>query len=118
MPDLQSQIGLLYRVISQTGPASDSGCIRNSHLRELERRRMLGSSFPRRGALMNPGRWICTFYCLWFSLPLSIWLSSGWFGLLFYWQALSGAACLLGKLTGKQELALPAMEAREGDASC
>jgi hypothetical protein len=79
---------------------------------------MLGSSFPRRGALMNPGRWICTFYCLWFSLPLSIWLSSGWFGLLFYWQALSGAACLLGKLTGKQELALPAMEAREGDASC
>jgi hypothetical protein len=30
---------------------------------------------------------------LWFSLPLSIWLSSGWIGLIFHWQAVTAMAC-------------------------
>ncbi len=31
------------------------------------------------------------FYCVcfWFSLPLSIWLTSGWIGVLLHWQAIS-----------------------------
>jgi len=29
---------------------------------------------------------------LWFSLPLSIWLSTGWVGLIFHWQAFSPGA--------------------------
>jgi hypothetical protein len=46
------------------------------------------------------GRLTGRFYCLslWFSLPLAIWLSSGWIGLILNWQALSGAACLLGRI--------------------
>jgi len=35
---------------------------------------------------------------LWFSLPLVIWLSSGWIGLLGHWQALAGFPCLMEKL--------------------
>jgi len=34
---------------------------------------------------------------LWFSLPLVIWLSSGWIGLIAHWQAPAGVACLLEK---------------------
>jgi hypothetical protein len=51
------------------------------------------------------GRLMDCFYCLslWISLPLAIWLSSGWIGLLVHWQALSGAACLLEKATQKAE---------------
>jgi len=49
------------------------------------------------------GRLMDCFYCLslWFSLPLSIWLASGWVGLILHWQALSGAACLLQRITQK-----------------
>lgn len=49
------------------------------------------------------GRLMDCFYCLslWISLPLAIWLSSGWTGLLVHWQALSGATCLLEKATQK-----------------
>lgn len=32
-------------------------------------------------------------FCLWFSLPLSIWLTTGWIGLIFHWQAIAKAAC-------------------------
>jgi hypothetical protein len=32
-------------------------------------------------------------FSLWFSLPLSIWLSTGWIGLIFHWQAIAGRAC-------------------------
>jgi hypothetical protein len=40
------------------------------------------SSLPRR--LMD------CFYsvCYWFSLPLSIWLTTGWIGLILHWQVL------------------------------
>jgi hypothetical protein len=34
-----------------------------------------------------------TDFSLWFSLPLSIWLSNGWIGLVFHWQAISKMAC-------------------------
>ena len=64
------------------------------------------------------------FYCLslWISLPLAIWLSSGWIGLLVQWQALSGAACLLETATQMTQPASPASfaksEIREGELSC
>lgn len=32
-------------------------------------------------------------FCLWFSLALTIWLSSGWIGLLLHWQADLDAVC-------------------------
>lgn len=34
-----------------------------------------------------------TDFSLWFSLPLSIWLTTGWIGLIFHWQAISKIAC-------------------------
>ena len=66
------------------------------------------------------GRLMDCFFCLslWLSLPLAIWLSNGWIGLLLYWQALSGAACLLEKLTSGKQPALPLIANLEGDASC
>ncbi|MDR3771858.1 MAG: hypothetical protein P4L26_00845 [Terracidiphilus sp.] len=70
------------------------------------------------------GRLMDCFYCLslWLSLPLAIWLSSGWIGLLVNWQALSGAACLLEKATQKAEQPPPASlagtEVFEGETSC
>jgi len=45
-------------------------------------------------------------YRLWFSLPLSIWVSTGWIGLFLHWQVLPGVVGLLEKLTRKQELVL------------
>jgi hypothetical protein len=32
-------------------------------------------------------------FSLWFSLPLSIWLSTGWVGLIFHWRATARMAC-------------------------
>jgi hypothetical protein len=32
-------------------------------------------------------------FSLWFSLPLSIWLSTGWIGLIFHWQAIASRTC-------------------------
>lgn len=26
-------------------------------------------------------------FCLWFSYPIAVWLTSGWIGLLLHWQA-------------------------------
>jgi len=99
MPDLYSQIGALYRVIVQMDSASDAR-------RPAQRSAWWNGS----------GRWICTCYCLWFSLPLSIWLSSGWIGLLFYWQALSGVACLVEKFTRKPKPAFATPAAGETTA--
>jgi hypothetical protein len=47
------------------------------------------------------GRMMDCFYCLsmWVSLPLAIWASDGWMGLILQWPALSGAACLLERMT-------------------
>ena len=66
------------------------------------------------------GRLMDCFFCLslWISLPLAIWLSSGWIGLLLHWQALSGAACLLEKITGRHETAFSQIPLLEGDTRC
>jgi len=66
------------------------------------------------------GRLMDCFYCLslWFSLPLSIWLASGWIGLLLHWQALSGAACLLQRITQKRAPSLTGSADLQGDATC
>jgi len=70
------------------------------------------------------GRLMDCFYCLsvWVSLPLAIWLSSGWIALLIHWQALSGAACLLERVTQKPQFAFPgnlvATDVFEGEPSC
>src|SRR5579863_2507664 len=39
--------------------------------------------------------WMVCFsdFSLWFSLPMSIWLSTGWIGLIFHWQAIARRAC-------------------------
>jgi len=34
-----------------------------------------------------------TDFSLWFSLPLSIWLTTGWVGLIFHWRAISELVC-------------------------
>ncbi|MGC1423145.1 MAG: hypothetical protein WA354_05205 [Terracidiphilus sp.] len=39
-----------------------------------------------------------TDFSLWFSLPLSIWLTTGWVGLIFHWQAISKMACQVEKM--------------------
>ncbi len=103
MPDLSSQIRTLYRVINQSRPECGSDDLRMQ----------ADYLAPRRTA--TPGSWICSFYCLWFSLPLSIWLSSGWIGLFLYWQALAGTACLVEKLTGKPKLALAGLASGKGE---
>jgi hypothetical protein len=71
-----------------------------------------------------PGRLMDCFcgLSLWVSLPLAIWLSSGWIGLLLHWHALPGAACLLERAAQIMQPAIPAglagKETSEGDASC
>ena len=81
-------------------------------------RARLGQSVP---ALRVFARLMDCFYCLslWASLPLAIWMSNGWIGLLVQWPALSGAACLLERFTRVPEVAAaPAvleMETLEGD---
>lgn len=54
------------------------------------------------------------------SLPLAIWLSSGWVGLLAHWQAPAGLAFLLEKAAGRAEAPVPAQiacaEMSKGDA--
>jgi hypothetical protein len=104
--DLGTQIETLYRVIGQSQPVAGAGSWRNAHLNKGAKQ------------WFHSARWICMFYCLWFSLPLSIWLSSGWIGLLLYWQALSDAACLVEKFTGKQRPAYAGADLSDGDVSC
>jgi hypothetical protein len=110
MPDLSSQIETLYRVIGQSEPMLGAG-----DSQERSEASVPKSSTSRQTGLWNRGRWICSFYCLWFSLPLSIWLSSGWIGLLLYWRALSSTACLLERLIGKPKLALAGFDSGEGE---
>lgn len=112
MPDLSSQIETLYRVIGQSEPELGAGDSRFGEQGEAIAPR---SSALRQTGLWNRGRWICSFYCLWFSLPLSIWLSSGWIGLLLYWRALSGTARLVERRIGKPKLALAGFDSGEGE---
>lgn len=56
-------------------------------------RRKAGNSFW--GSLLD------CFYCLsiWIALPFGIWLGGTWPEKIFFWLALSGAACLLEQAT-------------------
>jgi hypothetical protein len=58
-------------------------------------RKQLGQSFF--GSLLD------CFYCLsiWIALPPALWWAIGWEQKILHWLALSGLACLLEKLTGK-----------------
>ena len=58
---------------------------------------------------------------LWlYLLPLIIWLSSGWIGLLTHWQALAGVAFLLEKarLNPALRTILAGNELSEGELQC
>jgi hypothetical protein len=57
----------------------------------------------------TPGRLKVSVYSLslWFSLPLAIWLSSGWIGLLAHWQAISAAVCIFQKSEAELATELP-----------
>lgn len=111
MPNLSTQIGTLYRVIGQCRPAPDAGDRREADL--LLQAGILATECT---ALQNRWRRVARrFYCLWFSLPLSIWLNSGSIGLLLYWQTLSGAACLVERLLGKSKLAVACFDSGDGD---
>ncbi|MGA7343418.1 MAG: hypothetical protein WBE72_13210 [Terracidiphilus sp.] len=118
MPELTTQIGILYRVIGQLQAASDSGRQDASYLHMEGKTTVFDCARPPQTWRNVSVRWLCSFYCLWFSLPLSIWLSSGWFGLLLYWQTLSGAACLVERFSRGQRLALAAIGARNAEAAC
>ena len=58
------------------------------------------------------GRLMDCFYCLslWTAIPFALWLSIDWITLLIQWPALSGAACLLERLTRKKEQSYPNLE--------
>lgn len=66
------------------------------------------------------GRLMDCFFCLslWISLPLAVWLSSGWIGLLLHWQALSGAACLLEKFSRGREPEFSPLSPIAGETPC
>jgi hypothetical protein len=57
-------------------------------------------------------------FWLWFSLPLSIWLSSGWIGLLSHWTSFSFGICHLGQLVQMQETARAENQAVRIDRIC
>lgn len=41
------------------------------------------------------------FYCLsvWISLPFGLWIGQNWWEKFLYWLAISGAACIIEKIT-------------------
>jgi len=61
----------------------------------LRFRKLFGQGFF--GSLLD------CFYCLsiWVAIPFAVLLSTGWLEGLIIWLALSGAACLLFKITDK-----------------
>jgi hypothetical protein len=69
-------------------------------------------------------RFMGCFHCLslWLSLPLVVWLSGGWIGLLAHCQTLSGVACLLEKARLGPQPAIRAIlaetEMSKGESSC
>jgi hypothetical protein len=71
--------------------------------------RAIAESIERPGA-HTLGRLMDSVYCLslWLSLPLAIWLSSGWIGLLAHWQAISAAVCIFQGSEPEPATELPA----------
>jgi hypothetical protein len=106
MLDLSTQIETLYRVIGQIRPASDPNIRRDAQLERpvLRQTPDQGALRLHNGATRPTGRagsirWTFKFYCFWFSLPLTVWFSSGWIGLFVYWRALSCTARLVDFLS-------------------
>ncbi len=108
MSGLSTQIDTLYRVIGQIRPDYDAesgsgpGLQRDSRLAQSApcQAPQQGVFRACQGSVQPVGRAASvrlTFklYCLWFSLPLSVWFASGWIGLFVYWRALAGTARLL-----------------------
>lgn len=62
------------------------------------------------------------FWIHWISLPLAIWLSTGWVGLLVHSQALTGLVFLVERANRRlqvpMEKPIACGETLEGDASC
>ena len=50
------------------------------------------------------GNLLDCFYCLsiWIALPFGIWLGAEWKERILYWLALSGAVCLLEKISDRK----------------
>jgi hypothetical protein len=94
MPSLYNQIEILYKVIGQLEPEPDTS--HADHNSTLQNR---------------TSKWFCSLCCLWFSIPLSFWLSSGQIGLTLYWQVLSRVTCLAEMFTHKQRPAETAVAA-------
>jgi len=118
MPDLSIQIGTLYRIIGEIDSGANAAARPDrSFSRQEAATFSVGSTQPLVQGFVKV-RWICKFYSLWFSLPLSIWLSSGWIGLLLYWQVLSGVACLVEKLMRRSTPETKQLGAREQESSC
>ena len=99
MPELSQQIETLYRVIGQIRPEPDQAgpCVAQPQRPIRRQTSKLGAFRLHESAARPTGRaasirWTFKLYCLWFSLPLSVWFTSGWIGLFFYWRALSGTA--------------------------
>ena len=96
-------------------------------IRQLAQKRGAPESFAGNCAWLRSRtycRFMEGFYCLslWFSLPLVIWLSSGWIGLLAQWQALAGVAFLLERVRSDPQsasrAAIAGNELSEGEQSC
>lgn len=64
-----------------------------------------------------PMRWAHCFcyFCLILSLPLSIWATRGWFGVLLHFQVASGGAWLMERLL-RRPMRLRKSRARGGTA--
>lgn len=78
-------------VMKRRSPPAHYGC------RRLSGSAMNVDSIAARLLSDAPMRWIHCFcyFCLVLSLPWSIWITSGWFGLLLHFQVASGGAWLL-----------------------
>ena len=63
------------------------------------------------------GRAMDCFYCLsvWIALPFALLLPGSWLDRVLGWLALSGAACLLERVTTKLEEAPHVLRSKEGD---
>jgi hypothetical protein len=81
--------------LSELAFRSGSYRLKCMDLRRNSIKRAIAQSIARTGS-HPPGRLRETVCCLslWFSLPLAIWLSSGWIGLLAHWQAISATVCI------------------------
>ena len=93
-----------------SGPAFRPGShrLKCGDLRGNSFKRAIAQSIARTGS-HAPSRLMESVYCLslWLSLPLAIWLSSGWMGLLAHWQAISATVCIFQESAPQPATELP-----------